>query len=471
DVRGHADPFRCRHAPPRTRWRPPAADDTPRGPAAPPNRRTGFGFRSAAPPLPRRPDARGGRRRAGGSVAGAARRRRARPRARRRAAPLPGSGPQGATGCRRALLAAAGELLPKRGQGLVGGQRAAGALRAAAGAARGGTRVGVALVGGGRRGGLGLGGLGLLDLLAVRLEAGLRHGVLALPLVALGLEALHPLAGLRVEALGVLVVPLLVVLGGHAVEGRVELLLVRRDALVGLLQREADPAAVEVDVDDLDEDLGADLDDLLGDLHVALGQLGDVHQALDAPLDADGRAERNQLGDLAGDDLADLVRAGELLPGVFLGGLEGQGDALALHVDVEDLDGDLLADLDDLARVVDVLPGQLGDVHQAVHAAQVHERTEVDDRGDDALADLALLQGVEEGLADLRLGLLQPGATGQDHVVAVLVQLDDLGLEVAAHVGLQVADAAHLDQGGREEAAQADVEDETALDDLDDGAG
>src|SRR5690606_5933177 len=342
DVRGHADPFRCRHAPPRTRWRPPAADDTPRGPAAPPNRRTGFGFRSAAPPLPRRPDARGGRRRAGGSVAGAARRRRARPRARRRAAPLPGSGPQGATGCRRALLAAAGELLPKRGQGLVGGQRAAGALRAAAGAARGGTRVGVALVGGGRRGGLGLGGLGLLDLLAVRLEAGLRHGVLALPLVALGLEALHPLAGLRVEALGVLVVPLLVVLGGHAVEGRVELLLVRRDALVGLLQREADPAAVEVDVDDLDEDLGADLDDLLGDLHVALGQLGDVHQALDALLDADERAERNQLGDLAGDDLADLVRAGELLPGVFLGGLEGQGDALALHVDVEDLDGDLL---------------------------------------------------------------------------------------------------------------------------------
>src|SRR5690606_25670527 len=202
-----------------------------------------------------------------------------------------------------------------------------------------------------------------------------------------------------------------------------------------------------------------------------LGQLGDVHQALDALLDADERAERNQPGALAGDDLAELVRAGELLPGGFLGGLEGQGDALALHVDVEDLDGDLLADLDDLARLVDVLPGQLGDVHQAVHAAQVHERTEVDDRGDDALADLALLQGVEEGLADLRLGLLQPGATGQDHVVAVLVQLDDLGLELAAHVGLQVADAAHLDQGGREEAAQADVEDETALDDLDDGAG
>ena len=62
-------------------------------------------------------------------------------------------------------------------------------------------------------------------------------------------------------------------------------------------------------------------------------------------------------------------------------------------------------------------------------------------------------------------------AAGEDDVVAVLVELDDLRLELAAHVGLQVADAAHLDQRGGEEPAQADVEDEAALDDLDDGAG
>ena len=243
------------------------------------------------------------------------------------------------------------------------------------------------------------------------------------------------------------------------------------DALVGLLERQRDPATLEVDVDDLDEDLVADLDDLLGDLHVALGQLGDVHQTLDALVDADERAERHQLGDLAGDDLADLVGPGELLPRVFLRRLERQRDALAVHVDVEHLDGDLLADLDDLGRVVDVLPGQLGDVHQAVDAAEVDERAEVDDRGDDAVADLALLQLVEEVSAHLGLGLLEPGAAGQHHVVAVLVQLDDLGLELLADVRLEVADAAHLDQRGGQEAAQADVEDEAALDDLDDGAG
>ena len=204
---------------------------------------------------------------------------------------------------------------------------------------------------------------------------------------------------------------------------------------------------------------------------MALGQLGDVHQALDALVDAHERTERHELGDLAGHDLADLVRAGELPPRVLLRRLQRQGDALAVQVDVEHLDGDLLADLDDLGRVVDVLPGQLGDVHQTVDAAEVHERTEVDDRGDDARADLALGELVEELAAHLGLGLLQPLTTGEDDVVAVLVELDDLRLDLAAHVGLEVADAAHLDQRRGEEAAQADVEDQAALDDLDDGAG
>src|SRR5690606_17715774 len=56
-------------------------------------------------------------------------------------------------------------------------------------------------------------------------------------------------------------------------------------------------------------------------------------------------------------------------------------------------------------------------------------------------------------------------------VVAVLVELDDLGLDAPAHVGLEVADPAELDEAGGEEAPEADVEDQAALDDLDDGAG
>src|SRR6476646_2114509 len=387
----------------------------------------------------------------------------------------------------------AGQLLAQGRQGLVGSQRAGGAGtrrrgrgdRAGRAALAGAARAGTTTAAGGAVGRTGIGdfaaghfflvglGPGLLHLAAVRLEPGARLGVLVLPLLALLLVAGQPLPGLRVEAVGVLVVALLVVGGRHAVQGRVEVVAdgLADGALVGLLERQADPAAVQVDVDDLDKDLVAHLDDLLRDLHVPVGQLGDVHQALDALLDPDKRAERDELGDPAGHDLPDLVGPGELLPRVFLGGLQRQRDALAVHVHIQHLDGDLLADLDDLARVVDVLPGQLGHVHQAVHAAQVDERAEVDDRGHDALADLTLGQGVEERVPDLGLGLLEPGAAGQHHVIAVLVQLDDLGFDLLADVRLEVADPAHLHQRSGQEAAQPDVQDQAALDDLDHRAG
>ena len=71
----------------------------------------------------------------------------------------------------------------------------------------------------------------------------------------------------------------------------------------------------------------------------------------------------------------------------------------------------------------------------------------------------------------LALRLLEPGPAGQHDVVAVLVELDDLGLERLADVRLQVTHPAQLDERGGQEAAQLDVEDQAALDDLDDRAG
>ncbi len=200
-----------------------------------------------------------------------------------------------------------------------------------------------------------------------------------------------------------------------------------------------------------------------------LSQLGDVHQALDTVLHPDERTERDQLGDLARHDLADRVGTRELAPRVFLGRLERERDPLAIQVDVQHLDGDLLADLNHLGRVVDVLPGQLRDVHQAVHAAKIDKRAEVDDGGHHTRTNLALGQLVQEVAAHLGLGLLQPRAARQHHVVAVLVQLDDLGFQGLADIGLQVPDPTHLDQRRGQEATQADVDDQAALDDLDDG--
>ena len=104
-----------------------------------------------------------------------------------------------------------------------------------------------------------------------------------------------------------------------------------------------------------------------------------MHETLDALRHPDERAERHELGDLAGDDLAGAVLALELLPGVLLRGLQRERHSLPLQVDVEHLDLDLLANGDDLARMIDVLPRELGDVHEAVHTAEIDERAEVDD--------------------------------------------------------------------------------------------
>ena len=195
--------------------------------------------------------------------------------------------------------------------------------------------------------------------------------------------------------------------------------------------------------------------------------LGDVDQTLDAFADLHESAERHQLGDPAVHQLAHAVGAGELLPRILLRGLERQADALAVVVDVEHLHRDLVAHRHDRTGVVDVLPGELADVDETVHAAEVDERTEGHHARHDALADLARLQVGEEVLALLLLRLLEVATAGQDHVVAVLVELDDLGLQQPADVGLQVAHTAQLDERCREEATQTDVHDEAALDDLD----
>src|SRR5699024_10731560 len=157
------------------------------------------------------------------------------------------------------------------------------------------------------------------------------------------------------------------------------------------------------------------------------------------------------------------VGAGEVLPRIFLGGLERQRSALTVHIDVEDLHGDLVADGDDLTRVIDVLPGQFGDVDETVDTTEIDDGAEVAAGGHDAGADLALLQRLQEVVTDRRLGLLEPGTARQDHIVAVLVELDDLGLDLLADVGGEVADATHLDQGRGQEAAQSDVDDQAAL--------
>ena len=99
------------------------------------------------------------------------------------------------------------------------------------------------------------------------------------------------------------------------------------------------------------------------------------------------------------------------------------------------------------------------------------EGAEVHDGGDGALEAHALGQLREDLGALVAAALLKQHAAGEHDVVAVAVHLDDAGLDLGAQVHVQVLHAAQVHQGGRQEAAQADVQDQAALDHFDDLAG
>src|SRR5688572_5061346 len=245
-----------------------------------------------------------------------------------------------------------------------------------------------------------------------------------------------------------------------------------------LLHAERDAAAVLVDLEDHHLDLVAERHHLRG-MHVLVGpvHLGDVHQALDAALDLDERAVVGDVGDLAEEARALRVAAGDADPRVLAQLLEAQRDAVLLGVELEDLGGHLVAHRQDFRRVLHAAPCEVGDVQQAVDAAQVHERAVVGDVLHHALHDRAFLQRLEQLLALDAGGFLHDGTAGNHHVVPLAVELDDLELELLAFQVRGVLHRAQVDERAGQEGADAVHHDgEAALhlagdDTLDDRAG
>src|SRR5438067_948731 len=119
--------------------------------------------------------------------------------------------------------------------------------------------------------------------------------------------------------------------------------------------------------------------------------------------------------------------------------------------------------------MVHVAPRDLRDVDEAIDPVEVHEGAEVDDVGDLALHDHARLEPAEDLLANLLALLLEHRAPREHDVVAAAVELDHLALEGLPLELVEVVDAANVHERGGKEAANAEVEDQAALDHLDHG--
>src|SRR2546425_932431 len=234
----------------------------------------------------------------------------------------------------------------------------------------------------------------------------------------------------------------------------------------GLLHAEGDLLLRLVHLEDDRLDGLADGDDLRRMPDVAgPAHLGDVHQAFDARFQLDEGAVVGDRDHFPLHPRAHRVLGGHVLPRVGQQLLQAQADALALPVDVEHLHLELLTDVHHLRGVRHATVAHVGDVQQAVHAAQVDERAEVGDVLDRALADLAdgqlLHQHVALGLA---LGLEQHPAR-HDDIAAPLVELDDLELEGLPQQLVDVRHAPKRDLAARQEGVHAhQVHHHTAFD-------
>ena len=158
-------------------------------------------------------------------------------------------------------------------------------------------------------------------------------------------------------------------------------------------------------------------------------------------------------------------------PRIGLQLLHAEADALRLGVDAHDLHLDRVADVDDLARVIDAPPGHVGDMQQAVDAAEVDEGAVVGDVLDQAVDHLAFGQLGDDLGALLGARGFQDLAAGHDDVAAAAIHLQDLEGLRRVHQRADVAHRPHVHLAARQERHGAvEVDREAALDLVEDDA-
>ena len=234
---------------------------------------------------------------------------------------------------------------------------------------------------------------------------------------------------------------------------------------LGLLDAQGDAAAIFVDVEDHYLHVITHLHDLRGmDVLVGPVHLGNVHKAFHALFDLHEATVVREVRDLPFHNVVFRVAGFDLLPGIFPKLLEAQGYALTIPVKFENADADFIANIDDFARVLDTTPSHIGDVKQAVDAAEIHESTVIREVLDDSLEVHTLGEGGQQRFPFDGILFLEHGATRHHHIVAALVELDDLEFKFLALKVGHFAHGAHVHQGAGEEGPDAvDVDGKTAL--------
>ena len=192
-----------------------------------------------------------------------------------------------------------------------------------------------------------------------------------------------------------------------------------------------------VDVDDLSLDNLANLQLVLRLCDAVISDLRNVDQAVNARYDLSECAERHELEDLNLSNRTDVVLGLEYVPRIVLLALVAEGDLLVFLIQTDNEYLYLVANRNDLGRVLDAAPGQLGDVNHAVYAADVYECAVGSQGLNGAVVLVADLDGVPDLLSSSLASLSLDLTDRTNNALALTVDLGDieglLGLNQLAH--------------------------------------
>ena len=208
-------------------------------------------------------------------------------------------------------------------------------------------------------------------------------------------------------------------------------------------------------------------------MHVLLGpgHFRNVDQAFDARLDFHECTVIGDVRDLAGNLGAERILRADGVPRIRLELLHAERDTMGFLVDADDLHLDRLADGEQFRRMVDAAPGHVGDMQQAVDAAQIHERTVIGDVLDGTVNDLAFFEVLHDFRTLFRTRFFKNRTARDNDVAAALVHLEDFERLGNVHERGDIADRADIDLAARQEGGGAiEIDGEAALDDVENGA-
>src|SRR5690606_13793931 len=116
----------------------------------------------------------------------------------------------------------------------------------------------------------------------------------------------------------------------------------------------------------------------------------------------------------------------DVFPRILLELLHAQRDTLAFLVDLDDLHLDRLADSENLGRMVDAAPCNVGDVQETVDTTEIDEGAVFGDVLDDAVHNLAFGEVLNDLGALLGAVLFKNRAAGNDDIAPAAIHLEDL---------------------------------------------